>query len=68
MKSKHFSEPSGRRNFIKLTGLGIGAGVLGMQNLSCSGGKAASHPAIQGFERSEEKCEERDSITARAPR
>ena len=55
MKSKHFSEPSGRRNFIKLTGLGIGAGVLGMQNLSCSGGKAASHPAIQGFERSEEK-------------
>lgn len=26
-----------RRNFIKTTGLGIGAGVLGLQQAGCSG-------------------------------
>ncbi len=39
-----------RRNFIKLTGIGLGSGVLGLSQIACSGGKKLSQPAIQGFE------------------
>lgn len=38
-----------RRNFLKITGIGIGAGMLGMQQ-SCGAGKKLAQPAIQGFE------------------
>ena len=39
-----------RRKFIKLTGLGVGAGVLGLQQISCSGERKIVQPDIQGFE------------------
>lgn len=39
-----------RRNFIKLGGLGIGAGILSLNQMACSGGKKTAQPAIQGFE------------------
>lgn len=39
-----------RRNFIKLGGLGIGAGILGLNQMACSSGKKTIQPAIQGFD------------------
>lgn len=39
-----------RRKFIQMTGLGVGAGVVGLQAVSCAGEKKVSQPAIQGFE------------------
>jgi len=45
-QDKHFVD---RRNFIRLAGLGVGAGVLGMQQ-ACSSGKQVVQPEIQGFE------------------
>ncbi|MGC9352206.1 MAG: Gfo/Idh/MocA family protein [Mariniphaga sp.] len=43
-----------RRNFIKTTGLGIGAGVLGLQQVGCSDGKKEKKSTIQGFEEAPE--------------
>ena len=51
-------KPFDRRNFIKLTGLGVGAGILGMQQSGCKGGEELTQPAIQGFE---ETAEDPDS-------
>ncbi len=40
-----------RRNFIRLTGLGIGAGILGLNQVACtSGRKTTEQPDILGFE------------------
>ncbi len=47
MKNK---ETTNRRNFIKLTGLGVGAGVIGLNQIACTGGKKTAQPVIQGFE------------------
>ena len=41
-----------RRNFIRLAGLGAGAGVLGMQQ-ACKTGKQVVQPVIQGFDETE---------------
>jgi len=43
-----------RRRFVHLTGFGAGAGLIGMHQMSCSGGKKTDKPAIQGFEESSE--------------
>lgn len=50
MNNLPINEPSSRRKFMKLTGLGIGAGVFGLQQVACTIGKKVSKPAIQGFE------------------
>jgi predicted dehydrogenase len=44
------NESFNRRKFIKLTGLGIGAGIIGIQQSGCKGGEAATRPVIQGFD------------------
>lgn len=49
MKKEANNQLFDRRNFLKLAGIGIGAGVLGMQQ-ACTAGKQIVRPAIQGFE------------------
>ena len=39
-----------RRNFIKLAGIGIGAGIINMPQMGCSESKKIINPEIQGFE------------------
>lgn len=39
-----------RRNFIKLGGLGLGGGILAMNQVACTSSRAVSKPAIQGFD------------------
>ncbi len=39
-----------RRKFLKVAGMGVGAGVVGLHALSCSTGKKIVTPLIQGFE------------------
>jgi predicted dehydrogenase len=51
------NESFDRRKFIKLTSLGIGAGVLGLQQTGCKGGEKVTQPVIQGFEETEENPE-----------
>jgi hypothetical protein len=51
------NESFDRRKFIKLTGLGIGAGVFGMQQTGCKGGEKVTQPGIQGFEETQEDLE-----------
>ncbi len=46
-KNDHFFD---RRNFIKLGGLGIGAGFLAVNQVACTRGSKKEQPAIQGFE------------------
>jgi predicted dehydrogenase len=53
-----------RRKFIQMTGLGIGAGVIGLQQMGCKGGGKVTEPAIQGFE---EVAEDPDSSKAWVP-
>jgi predicted dehydrogenase len=50
MNAKLTNEQSNRRQFIKLTGLGVGASMLGINQISCTGGKKTAQPVIQGFE------------------
>ncbi len=49
MKEKEITQALGRRGFVKLVGLGVGAGLIGMQQ-ACKAGKQMAQPAIQGFE------------------
>ena len=51
------NESFDRRKFIKLTGLGIGAGIFGMQQTGCKSGEKVAQPAIQGFKENEENQE-----------
>lgn len=53
-----------RRKFIRMTGLGVGAGVVGLQQVSCAGEKKVSQPAIQGFE---EVAEDQDPLRVWVP-
>lgn len=46
MKEKQFNQLFDRRNFIKLAGLGVGTGIIGMQ-YSC---KSSQKAVIQGFD------------------
>jgi predicted dehydrogenase len=40
-----------RRGFLKIAGIGTGAGILGLQNIACSDRKQTTNqPAIQGFD------------------
>jgi hypothetical protein len=55
MKEKSNDHLFNRRRFVQLTGIGAGAGLLGLQQISCSGGKKTDKPAIQGFEESVEE-------------
>ncbi len=48
MKIKHNSQSFDRRNFIRLAGFGVGAGMLGMQ--ACTSQRTMVQPVIQGFE------------------
>ena len=51
MNIKSFSQRSSRRKFIELAGLGVGAGVLGLSQVTCkSGQKEVTQPDIPGFE------------------
>src|SRR5690606_34977569 len=54
-KNKIISLSSNRRDFLKLSGLGLGASMMGFSQLSCSSKtEEVKLPEIQGFERSEE--------------
>ncbi len=45
------NQTANRRSFIKLAGLGVGAGILGLQQTSCNTAKStAKVPAIEGFD------------------
>lgn len=50
MNNRKFNEFN-RRNFIKISSIGIGAGFLGLGQSACSGSKNIVPPTIQGFER-----------------
>ncbi len=50
MKKDLQKEPSDRRKFLKTAGIGIGTTILGLHQLSCSSGRKATQPLIQGFE------------------
>lgn len=43
-------QSSDRRGFLKIAGIGTGAGILGLQQMACSNIKKATEPVIQGFE------------------
>ena len=53
MKNSLDNQNLNRRNFIKFTGLGAGAGILGLQNLACSNGSQQKQTVIQGFDETE---------------
>ncbi len=55
MKTNLNNQSSSRRKFIKLTGFGLGAGIIGLQQFGCSGGKKNSVPDVAGFEDTGEK-------------
>ncbi|MFC2125652.1 Gfo/Idh/MocA family protein [Bacteroidota bacterium] len=48
------NQSSSRRKFIKLSSIGVGAGILGMHLVACTSGKKDTKTAIQGFEETEE--------------
>lgn len=50
MNEKSFNKESDRRKFIKMTGLGIGAGVLGVSQVACKSGQKFAQPNLPGFE------------------
>jgi len=50
MKKKTPNQLLHRRNFVKLTGLGLGAGVLGFNQVACGNREQSSGSVIQGFE------------------
>ena len=48
---KEFNHFPTRRSFLKMAGIGAGAGILGVQNIACSTWKKTSNqPVIQGFD------------------
>src|SRR5690554_5952181 len=54
-KNKITSISSNRRDFLKFSGLGLGASMMGFSQFSCSQKtEEAKLPEIQGFERTEE--------------
>jgi len=53
-----------RRKFIQMTGLGVGAGVVGLQQVSCAGERKVLQPVIQGFE---EVAEDHDASRVWVP-
>lgn len=55
MKKNLSIQSTDRRNFIKLAGLGAGAGFFGLQQIACSGGPEPAKPRIAGFEEEDEK-------------
>ncbi len=50
MEKQPIDQSVNRRKFLKVAGLGVGAGVAGLHALSCSTGKKIVTPQIQGFE------------------
>jgi len=50
MTKKSEDQPFNRRKFIKLTGLGVGSGMLAISQLSCSNSSKQKQQTIQGFE------------------
>ncbi len=52
MKNKIDKNLFNRRNFIKVSGIGLGSGMLALNNINCTGGKKVVQPVIQGFETS----------------
>src|SRR5690606_31941925 len=54
-KNKITSITSNRRDFLKFSGLGLGASMMGFSQFSCSSKtEEAKLPEIQGFERTDE--------------
>src|SRR5690606_11887108 len=54
-KDKLFNMSANRRDFLKLSGLGLGASMMGFTQFGCSTKpEEGGLPEIQGFERSEE--------------
>jgi len=39
-----------RRNFIKVAGIGVGTGILGLSHIGCKAGKESTKQVIQGFD------------------
>jgi predicted dehydrogenase len=55
MKEKSFNQEPDRRNFLKLAGMGVGAGIIGLQQIGCKASKESlaikpKMPDIEGFE------------------
>ncbi|MCK3683965.1 Gfo/Idh/MocA family oxidoreductase [Maribellus sp. YY47] len=49
-KKKENDQTINRRNFIRLGGLGVGAGLIGVSQIGCTSQKKTDQPVIQGFE------------------
>jgi hypothetical protein len=54
MKNPLVDTSSNRREFIKKTGIGIGAGLLGLEQVACTSSRKDTENTIQGFEETEE--------------
>lgn len=50
MSTKLLNGSHNRRNFLKLAGLGAGAGIMGLQQMGCGSSKKVAQPVMQGFE------------------
>ena len=50
MSTKLLNWSHDRRNFLKLAGLGAGAGIMGLQQMGCGSSKKVAQPVMQGFE------------------
>ncbi len=54
MRKSNENRALNRRNFIRLSGLGAGAGIIGIQQAGCSSSSKEKRQVIQGFEETEE--------------
>jgi predicted dehydrogenase len=54
MRNMPINQLFNRRKFIKLTGLGVGAGVFGLQQIGCKGERKFAQPDIHGFEEAQD--------------
>ena len=51
MNKKQFIQQTSRRGFLKIAGIGAGAGILGVQSIACSNReKTSNQPVIEGFD------------------
>ena len=54
MKNLLSSKSSNRREFIKHAGMGVGAGLLGLQQVACTNSRKDTENTIQGFDETAE--------------
>ncbi len=55
MKNLLVNKSSNRREFIKHAGMGVGAGLLGLQHIACTNSRKDTENTIQGFDETEER-------------